>query len=92
LKYCGPNCQKSHWAVHKTDCKSPLGKETWNPDWVLENRKPAFVRGGIGASSGGKCFLWGNIPALDILQLGLNEGDDYRGKLRLLFAGACELT
>jgi hypothetical protein len=38
---------------------------------------------------GGKKFLWGNIPALDVLQLGSNEGDDYGGQLRLLFAGAC---
>lgn len=40
---------------------------------------------------GGKKFLWGNIPALDVLQLGLNEGDDYEGQLSLLFAGACGL-
>jgi hypothetical protein len=36
---------------------------------------------------GGRKYLWGNIPALDILQLGLNEGDTYREPLRLLFAG-----
>jgi len=37
---------------------------------------------------GGKKYLWGNVPALDILQLGCNEGDEYAGHLRLLFAGA----
>jgi len=41
---------------------------------------------------GGKKYLWGNIPALDVVRLGSNEGDDYGGQLRLLFAGACSLT
>jgi hypothetical protein len=41
---------------------------------------------------GGKKFLWGNIPALDVLQLGSNEGDDYKKQLSLLFAGTCGLT
>ncbi|KFY89500.1 hypothetical protein V500_05642 [Pseudogymnoascus sp. VKM F-4518 (FW-2643)] len=92
IVYCGPNCQKSHWALHKTDCKSSLGKETWAPDWVLENRKPAFVQeGGIGVAFGGKKYLWGNIPSLDVLQLGLNEGNDYRGQLNLLFAASGDL-
>lgn len=40
---------------------------------------------------GGKKFLWGNIPAFDVLQLGSNEGDDYGGQLSLLFAGACSV-
>jgi hypothetical protein len=41
----------------------------------------------IGVQFGGGKYLWGNIPALDILQLGLNEGDNYGEPLRLLFAG-----
>lgn len=65
-----------------------MGKKTWHPDWVLETRKPAFVGDGFGVQFGGKKYLWGNIPALDILQLGQNEGDNYKGQLRLLFAGA----
>ncbi|KAL5347467.1 hypothetical protein ACLOAV_007779 [Pseudogymnoascus australis] len=86
--YCGPECQKSHWALHKTDCKSLLGKKTWTPDWVLKSRTPAFVQGGIGVDFGGKKYLWGNIPSLDVLQLGSNEGNNYRGQLNLLFAAS----
>ena len=88
LQYCGADCQKTHWALHKIDCKSFLGKETWQPDWALEHRTPAFVRGGIGVHFGTKKFPWGNIPALDVLQLDSNEGSDYEGELHLLFAGA----
>ncbi|KFZ20600.1 hypothetical protein V501_00028 [Pseudogymnoascus sp. VKM F-4519 (FW-2642)] len=88
--YCGSNCQKSHWSTHKTDCKSFLGKEKWTPDWVLENRKPAFIGAGgpLGVQFGGEKYLWGNIPAFDVLQLGSNEGNDYGEQLSLLFAAS----
>lgn len=39
---------------------------------------------------GGRKYLWGNVPAFDVLQLGANEGEAYGGKLRLLFAGEHE--
>jgi hypothetical protein len=32
-------------------------------------------------------YLWGNIPAYDVLQLELNEGKSYARDLRILFAG-----
>lgn len=38
---------------------------------------------------GAKKFLWGNVPAIDVLQLGSNEGDGYGKPLNLLFAGMC---
>jgi hypothetical protein len=34
-------------------------------------------------------YLWGNVPALDVLRLAENEGDSYAGDLRILFAGVC---
>lgn len=87
-QYCGPECQKAHWTVHKVDCRSYLGKSTWQPDWVLENRTPAFVGDGPSqAAFGGQKYLWGNAPALDVLQLGANEGEDYDRQISLLFAG-----
>jgi hypothetical protein len=36
---------------------------------------------------GGKKYLWGNIPAFDVVRLESNEGSGYSGDLRLLFAG-----
>ncbi|KFY35595.1 hypothetical protein V494_05774 [Pseudogymnoascus sp. VKM F-4513 (FW-928)] len=87
--YCGADCQKSHWSVHKIDCKSFLGKEIWTPDWVLKNRQPAFIHGGeTQVQFGGTKYLWGNVPSLDVLQLRSNEGNDYKGQLRLLFAAS----
>lgn len=43
--------------------------------------------GGIGKQFGGQKYLWGNVPAFDILRLGSNEGEGYSGDLHLLFAG-----
>ncbi|KAM5372136.1 hypothetical protein ACJZ2D_007669 [Fusarium nematophilum] len=73
------------------DCRSLLGKPAWQPAWVLENRTPAFVGPGVGQQFGGNKFLWGNVPALDVLQLGSNEGEGYTGDLRLLFAASGDL-
>ncbi|KAK2758931.1 mynd finger family protein [Colletotrichum kahawae] len=92
ITYCGPECQKSHWAMHKLDCKSRLGKEGWQPGWVLENRNPAFVGDGPPqmAYGGGK-YLWGNVPAFDVLQLSVNEGVSYNEQLRILVAASGDL-
>lgn len=38
-----------------------------------------------------KKYIWGNIPAYDVLQLERNEGEGYRGALDLLFAGSWSL-
>jgi hypothetical protein len=34
-----------------------------------------------------KKYLWGNVPAYEVLQLSSNEGADYNKDLRILFAG-----
>ncbi len=87
-QYCGQDCQKSHWTAHKTDCKAPVGQKSWVPAWVREKREPAFIGDAPPAHFGGFKYLWGNVPAFDILQLGSNEGDHYKLPLSLLFAGA----
>ena len=58
----------------------------------MENRRPAFIDGDEGplikyASHGRNKYLWGNVPALDIIKLQQNEGVNFAGDLRLLFAG-----
>jgi len=66
-----------------------LGKEDWQPSWVLEERVPAFVGNSDGELFGGKSCLWGNVPAYDVLKLGSNEGEGYAENLRVLCAGIC---
>lgn len=68
-------------------------KAAWRPSWVIEAREPAFI--GVGeegpfvdmVSHGRQKYLWGNVPAFDLLNLQQNEGVDFAKDLRLLFAG-----
>ena len=58
----------------------------------MEKRQPAFIGGDEGphvdqVSHGQQKYLWGNVPALDLVKLQQNEGADFAGDLRLLFAG-----
>jgi hypothetical protein len=48
---------------------------------------PAFVGGERLHTFGGRKYLWGNMPAFDLVNLGSNEGTGYGGHLKLLFAG-----
>lgn len=50
---------------------------------------PDFVHVGPGVGFGANKYLWGNLPAFDVLQLESNEGEGYEGDLSLLFAGTC---
>lgn len=95
LQYCSSDCQKAHWPIHKTHCKSSLNSESWKPGWILQNRTPTFAPGSQAPPqnrSGGDTWILGSVPALDVLKLGANEGESYRGKLSLLFAGTILLA
>ncbi|CAK4027567.1 Hypothetical predicted protein [Lecanosticta acicola] len=87
--YCSAKCAKHHAAKHRRDCKSPLMKPNWKPSWEMEKRTPAFIGDGPPqVAFGGKKYFWGNVPAIDILNLPANEGEDHEKELRLLFAAS----
>ncbi|EDR07431.1 uncharacterized protein LACBIDRAFT_298608 [Laccaria bicolor S238N-H82] len=77
-------CQKSHWRVHKRDCKDPMLAKGWKPAWIVEHRRASFLNGmspfeeflqkGMDEFSSG-VSLWGNMPAMDVLNLPKNEKD-----------------
>ncbi|KAL8816065.1 MAG: hypothetical protein Q9223_004868 [Gallowayella weberi] len=90
VKYCGKDCQRSHSRIHKLDCKSDLGKESRKPTWIREGREPTFIGkdGPLLATFGHRTYLWGNIPAINVLNVGNNEGQAYGEDLSLLFAAS----
>ncbi|KAI1305140.1 hypothetical protein F5Y03DRAFT_406688 [Xylaria venustula] len=88
VAYCSKRCQTAHWPAHRKDCQSPIMKGTWMPRWVTENRIPAFMGHGAPdqAMFGVIKYLWGNVPAFDVIQLGQNESIDFQEAINLLFA------
>jgi hypothetical protein len=42
----------------------------------------------FGAAAAKKKYLWGNVPAFEVLQLPSNEGADYNKDIHILFAGS----
>lgn len=88
MQYCSKECQVAHRPAHKHDCTSLLIKETWKPSWHMERRQPAFIGSDAGnVSYGNQKYLWGNVPAVELLNLKDNESDVTRKNFRLLFAG-----
>lgn len=68
-------------------------KRTWKPSWELECRQPAFITDGGGPLAFGQIrhgkqkYLWGNVPAINVVNHLQNEAADLPEHLRLLFAG-----
>ncbi|KAF9533232.1 hypothetical protein CPB83DRAFT_538125 [Crepidotus variabilis] len=81
VSYCSKECQKSHWHLHKQDCLNPMRSEHWQPCWVREGRPPAFVTDGPEGQSledkrlSAGLILWGNSPAMDVINFAVNEKD-----------------
>ncbi|KAI0426602.1 hypothetical protein F5Y09DRAFT_351075 [Xylaria sp. FL1042] len=90
VAYCSKRCQRAHGPIHRKDCLSPIMKGTWKPRWVTENRPPTFMGDGMEdqVKFGTVKYLWGNVPAFDVIQLGQNEGVDFQNPINLLFAGS----
>ncbi|KAF2967727.1 hypothetical protein GQX73_g5860 [Xylaria multiplex] len=67
-------------------------KRTWKPRWVVENRTPTFISPRPGhVKFGAVKYLWGNVPAIDVIQLGQNEGAEFQTPINLLFAASGDL-
>ncbi|KDR68208.1 hypothetical protein GALMADRAFT_1354647 [Galerina marginata CBS 339.88] len=82
VSYCTKECQHAHWRFHKRDCKNLIKSSDWKPIWILENRLPSFLteaseeyfhESPTEFSSG--YALWGNTPAMDVVNLSCNEKD-----------------
>lgn len=70
-----------------------MTKEHWRPAWDREGRVPHWATDAASKhwhnTFGGGKYLWGNTPAVDVLNLDRNEGTDCKEDIALLFAGQC---
>lgn len=70
-----------------------MASSTWRPAWEREGHEPSWAMGVEAGNAhnpfGGCKFLWGNTPAIDVLQIDRNEGRTYCRDIALLFAGKC---
>ena len=68
-----------------------MAKADWRPSWDREGRVPHWASGEASTNwhnmFGGNKYLWGNTPAVDVLNLEQNEGIEYKRDVTLLFAG-----
>ncbi|KAJ5742608.1 uncharacterized protein N7511_011340 [Penicillium nucicola] len=80
VSYCDKRCQVAHWPEHKIICKSSLMKDNWSPCWEREKRTPSFSSPKLASNLhnpfGKGIYLWGNVPAIDVLNLDQNEGNN----------------
>ncbi|KAI0308664.1 hypothetical protein OF83DRAFT_196974 [Amylostereum chailletii] len=95
-RYCSTVCQKQHWIAHKQTCKSVFNNPDWTPDWTTNLRMPDFFsfdeesKVHDPSPLGKGTSLWGNVPAMDVLNLERNE-DDVRGDLSVAFVASGDL-
>ncbi|KAL4268876.1 MUB1/samB family protein [Pleurotus pulmonarius] len=74
VAYCSKDCQAVDWKRHKADCNSPYLKPTWKPAWIVESRLPACAGSDEQSLFGIQgVHLWGNVPAIDCLNIAKNE-------------------
>ena len=82
--YCDRNCQKKSWPTHKADCQL-VNFETEVLSCrlkLLYDLKKSLSAGGLAT-----VYYWGNMPAVDLINLSLNEGVLFNKPLSILVCG-----
>ena len=80
--YCDQTCLKKSWPRHKVSCKQ-VTKKIEDLSNILKLAYDVQMRT-PGVST---VYYWGNIPAVDLINLPLNEGCDYSKPLSILVCG-----
>jgi hypothetical protein len=74
-------------------CKSDLIKREYVPGWIKQGRLPSWVSdSGLSSDFGVNQYLWGNMPAVNILNIEEGEGVcDIHRDMNLLFAASGDI-
>jgi hypothetical protein len=93
FKYCSKECQITNWSHHKKICKSDLMRSKYVPGWIKQDRVPSWVSdSGLSSDFGMNQYLWGNMPAVNILNIEKSENVcDIHRDIDLLFAASGDI-
>ncbi|KAJ3283379.1 hypothetical protein HDU76_008479, partial [Blyttiomyces sp. JEL0837] len=75
VAYCSEECRRQHLCYHKSDCISSPFIDNWKPIWEVEERKPIPITASEYLQQHPRLreSIWGEQPALDVLNLSPNE-------------------
>ncbi|KZV67124.1 hypothetical protein PENSPDRAFT_62747 [Peniophora sp. CONT] len=91
--YCSRLCQERHWKLHKKVHKDALVDSQWKPAWEKEGRPPSWTSRSpeeFDPKTSGSS-LWGNMPAIDVLNFVRNKDLMKSTSLNVLFAASGDL-
>ena len=82
--YCDKNCQKNSWPTHKAHCQSISAKT----EELSRQLKLSYdLKKSISGPGLATVYYWGNMPAVDLINLPLNEGVLHSKPLSILVCG-----
>ena len=80
--YCDRDCQRKNWESHKKQCHEVVIKTIQVAKSIKMNRINARLFLGME-----RTYYWGNVPAVDLLKLPMNDGEEYSNPLALVLCG-----
>ena len=80
--YCNAECQRKDWQRHKTFCQKAVEETLRLVEEIKFHHQIKRDNPGLLAT-----YYWGNVPAVDLLNLSMNEGEQYSNPLALLLCG-----
>ncbi len=88
VSYCSEACKAAHATQHATQCNSRLAEPVFVPSYLLESRRPSWMTGDeqhsrtFAQAHRPREFLWGNLPAHNLLQAALTGAEAAAGGMQ----------